>query len=390
MKTGILILIIFSIGFRSFAQDEAPSKIEMNGYITDMQSVMFSEFNDLWINDNLLHNRLNFFWYPNEKITTTVQLRNRLMWGDRITSDNSLIGYKKGIDFDPGIVDMSANIFDGKSYLFNMAIDRLWFRYESGNFNITLGRQRINWGQNFVWNTNDLFNTYSFFDFDYEEKPGSDAIRLQYYPSMTSTVEVAAKINHDEKVTAAALFRFSKWDYDFQFIGGLLNETDYVVGGGWTGSIKNAAFSGEISYFQPTDSDLDGVVNMSIGTNYSFDNSLMLMFEYLYSSNVNSDIDNILAFYENDLSAKNMTFDKHNFFAQASYPITPLLNASFAGMVYPKIKGGAIIPSFIYSLKDNLDFTLIAQIFSGEYPDENNKIKRQSFSFGFLKISQSF
>ena len=34
---------------------------------------------------------------------------------------------------------------------------------------------------NLVWNPNDLFNAFSFVDFDYEERPGSDALRIQKY-----------------------------------------------------------------------------------------------------------------------------------------------------------------------------------------------------------------
>ena len=46
---------------------------------------------------------------------------------------------------------------------------------------LRIGRQRINWGVNLAWNPNDLFNAYSLIDFDYQERPGSDAIRFQYY-----------------------------------------------------------------------------------------------------------------------------------------------------------------------------------------------------------------
>lgn len=32
-----------------------------------------------------------------------------------------------------------------------------------------------------AWNPNDWFNTYNYFDFDYEERPGTDAIRVRVY-----------------------------------------------------------------------------------------------------------------------------------------------------------------------------------------------------------------
>ena len=55
-------------------------------------------------------------------------------------------------------------------------------------FIATAGRQRINWGQTFVWNVNDVFNAYSYFDFDYKERPGRmlfvfNSIRIILLPS---------------------------------------------------------------------------------------------------------------------------------------------------------------------------------------------------------------
>ncbi|MFV8328270.1 hypothetical protein [Flavobacterium sp. ZS1P14] len=55
--------------------------------------------------------------------------------------------------------------------------------------------------------------------------------------------------NKDEH-TAAFLYKFNKWKYDFLFLGGMY-QTDYVVGSGWAGNIKEAGFKGEMSYFIP-------------------------------------------------------------------------------------------------------------------------------------------
>ena len=112
------------------------------------------------------------------------------------------------------MVDMSWNIFDKQSFLFNTTIDRLWLDLHYNKFQVTIGRQRINWGQTFVWNPNDIFNAYSFFDFDYVERPGSDAVRLQYFPSSSSAAELAVKVDDENDITAAGLYRFNRWGYD--------------------------------------------------------------------------------------------------------------------------------------------------------------------------------
>ena len=145
---------------------------------------------------------------------------------------------------DDGVVDMSWNIIEEQSFLFNTTIDRLWLDLHYDKFQITLGRQRINWGQTFVWNPNDIFNAYSYFDFDYVERPGSDAIRFQYFPSSSSVAEVALKVDDENDITAAGLWRFNLWNYDIQFLAGLMNSEDVVIGAGWSGSHWKHVHSG--------------------------------------------------------------------------------------------------------------------------------------------------
>ena len=152
-----------------------------------MQSVMFDSLSGPFMNENLIHNRLNIKGYINDNITVGAGVRNRLFTGDMVRLGSYYSGL---IGADPGKVYMS-------------------------------------------WNLNDLFNAYSFFDFDYAERPGSDAVRLQYFTSSSSSAELAVKVDADNDVTAAGLWRFNKWGYDFQFLAGFSDGNDVVLGTGW-------------------------------------------------------------------------------------------------------------------------------------------------------------
>ena len=88
---------------------------------------------------------------------------------------------------------------------------RFFLQWEKNDWNIRIGRQRVNWGIQNFWNPHDLFNQTNFFDFDYIEKPGSDAIRVQYYPNSNQSLEFA--LNEDIQ---GGLYRFNKFKYDFQ------------------------------------------------------------------------------------------------------------------------------------------------------------------------------
>lgn len=378
-------IFIFSVNY-SFAQ----KKLNVQGYVTNMQSSTFADVKSYWLNDNLLHNRINAFYYPTSSITASIQVRNRFIWGQTIQLDSA---YADNVENDNGFFDLSRNFFNETSFLLNSSIDRFWIQITKEKLEVKIGRQRINWGQTMVWNPNDIFNNYSFFDFDYAERPGSDAVRIQYYPTSSSTLDISAKVNNNEKITAAALYRFNKWNYDIQFIGGILNEEDLVIGTGWSGAIKSVSFRGEGSYFHPTEnlSDTSGLAIFSISADYSFKNSSMLMVEAMYGNFPKITSAGFLDFYSAPSSVKSLSFTRYNFLTQFTYPFSPLLNGSFALMYMPEVKGFYAGPTFAYSLKDNLEFSVIAQVFSGEFPEMiTGIVKRQNFYMGFLRLKGSF
>jgi hypothetical protein len=376
------------------AQTE-PKKWDLQGYVSNMQSAMFQDVDSIWQTENLIHNRLNFHWYPSQNITATVQLRNRFIYGDFV---KYFPGYKGMIANDKGFFDFTGNLLEGRSYILNSSVDRVWVRVTQASFEATLGRQRINWGQTFVWNPNDIFNTYSFFDVDYPERPGSDAIRLQYYTGFTSSVELAAKMNHNDKATIAGLWRFNKWSYDFQLLGGIMNEDDYIAGVGWSGYIKNASFRGEATYAHPMKEpgDTSGVFVVALSADYTFGNSFSLQAEALYNQLPDNTFTNgFEGFYYQDLSAKRLSFTEFNYFLQASYPVTPLLQASLSGIYYPGIKGYYVGPNLTYSLSQDVESSLILQSFSGAFeifsPGQQQIIEqRQDFVMAYLRVKWSF
>jgi hypothetical protein len=370
--TNLLVLFLFSIAVNAFSQDsigEKPARnLSFNGYVKDLQTVYIHNIDQNWITSNLIHNRLNFKWNISNSFTFCLEERNRFFWGE-LTSISP--EYKDFISIDNGIVNMSWNIFTGNSYILNAAIDRVWLDYTRNNFQVTLGRQRINWSQTYVWNPNDIFNTYSYFDFDYEEKPGSDAVRVQYFTSPSSKAEIAVKVDKNQKITAAGLFRFNHWRYDFQGLAGIYTQSDLVLGMGWAGQIAKGGFKGEMSWFQPLKhfGDTAGVFLSSVEYDYTFRNSIFIQFEGFYNSNpANATSILLLQFNPGLLSAKNPFLNGFSIFGNISYPATPLINLSLAGIYNPSNRMVFIIPTFTFSLMNNLDLSVIAQSFQSFDP----------------------
>ena len=193
MKKISIYILLFFFALNAKSQESVFSNMTLTGYVKYMNTAMFNNVDSVWLVDNLIHNRLNYKWYINDKLTFALDMRNRLIYGDLV---KFIPNYAKSIEEDNGYLNfLTNNITDGNSYVLNTVFDRAYLEFNSNNWVVTLGRQRINWGQSFAWNPNDIFNSYSFFDFDYEERAGSDAIRVQYYPNYTSVADVEGDID---------------------------------------------------------------------------------------------------------------------------------------------------------------------------------------------------
>lgn len=345
------------MGFSLTAQ-EKEQQLFLSGYIKNLHEFSFIDQLDQLQWTALIHNRLNFKYTPKDEIKVRLELRNRLYYGDNV---GSIFGFSEFISQDNGMVDLSWNVVDGGNVLFNTIIDRALINYTKGNWDITLGRQRVNWGMNLAWNPNDIFNTYNLLDFDYEERPGSDAIRVQYYIGDFSKIEVTAKKGRSEDdYIVAAMYKFNKWSYDIQLITGVYQK-DWVIGTGWAGNLKNAGFKGEVSYFVPYESyfNSENVLSASFSIDYGFKKGLYINGSILYNSIADDVTSNLGMLVYNNLSAKNLMPYRFSGFLQLSKEFTPITSATLSTIYSPTNQSVIIIPSFKYSIATNweLDFT---------------------------------
>jgi hypothetical protein len=383
MKRPIIIFLFIVLAEGPVFAQEKQKFLTLNGYISSLQSVMFDSLSGPFINEYLIHNRINLKGYLNDNITFAAEFRNRLFTGDLVKAGKQ---YSESIGEDAGFADLSWNIINKQSFFLNTTIDRLWIDFNYGKFQARVGRQRINWGQTLVWNPNDVFNVYSYYDFDYVERPGSDAVRLQYYPGSSSTIEIAVKAGSGGQVTSAALYRFNKWGYDVQFLTGYYNSSDYIAGAGWSGAIGSISFRGEASWFQPLKhfSDTTGTGIFTTGIDKAFKNNSSVQVQIMLCNNPVS-LSSLSALYTGNLSTKELAFSKISLFGQFSYPVTPLFTASLAAMWFPDKKGFFTGPSLDLSLAENVDFSLYWQHFESTSGSNDTRI-----NLGFIRIKYSF
>lgn len=343
---------------------DPPKKFNLKGYLKYLPSYRNSSALNEPFFDHLIHNRLNARWNIREGINLQGSLRTRYFNGSTV---REFPLFDQFLQEDFGYARLNWIVSDGNSHILHTTIDRLFFEYSEEKWQLRVGRQRINWGINLVSNPNDLFNTYSFFDFDYEERPGTDAVRFQYFTGHLSRLELAAAPGRSkEESVAAAYYTFNRSGFDWQFLTGYFRNR-WATGLGWAGRIKESGFKGEISYFrdlEPISGREAGNIVAGVSADYLFGNGVFLVVEYLYNQ-PREGVGVDLLLFTQPLSADNLSFTDHSVFAQARYPISPIISAGLAGFYYPSERAVFLSPSINMSVLTDLDLLIIGQVFRG-------------------------
>ena len=362
---SLLSLCVFSFSF-AHSQDSLKTKrsfkevVVSKGYLKFMETSAFIDLND-FLTSSLIHNRLNYNIYASDTWTFKVDFRNRMIWGNYV---KEVPGFKEGFTADNGLVDLSFNWIEDSAFVLNTTIDRLWVDYSKGDFAVRLGRQRINWGINYVWNPNDLFNTYNYFDFDYEERPGTDALRVQYFVGGMSTLDIGlSPATEAENAVYAAQYRFNLKGYDIQLLGGYYHDR-IAAGGGFAGNLWNAGIKGEATYFSQNDT-ADAAFSAAFDFQYGFKNGINLLFSYLYNSQGSNSFapDGQTRIFYGEPAADNLMPSKHSGFGDVSYTFTPLFTADMGAIYTFGFDVLYLMPNLTFSIVENLDLNLLGQFF---------------------------
>ena len=395
MRKLLFLLCFFTVALTGFAQKKYKLKdnIQFNGYLKYMQTNLIQNV-DTILTDNLIHNRLNLKVKLPAGFKFGTGVRIRAFYGE-ITKTGIAVGSATGDSYADqlkaydGVLSLERTWVSGNSLIINSIMDRLWLDYSRGNFELRIGRQRVNWGLNTVWNPNDLFNALDYLDFDYEERPGSDAVRVQYFVGAMSSFDVAYKWAKDPKNNVGAIkYKFNTHTYDIQLLVGKYQQ-DLAAGFGWAGNIKSAGFKGEGTYFIPYDSlsDATGVLSFSTTLEYGFKKGWTGMVSYLLNTGGTDQSQSALGLSTFTPNAKTMMPNKHTVFVSFMKPFSPVFSANLGGFYGFGVNWLIFYPTVTYSIKTNWDIDLVGQIFwgdnaQGQFTNQGNGV--------FLRLKWSF
>ncbi len=363
----ILFLLFFAVSSLSANADT----VELGGNIKYLFSYSDIKKPDNHFYDHILQSRVNLHIYPSENLKAAVEGRVRGYYGDTVeAAPNFTESLSRGNDF----IELDRVLYDGDSSSLLTEVDRLYADWTQGSFQLTAGRQRIAWGSCLVWNPIDIFNPASILDFDYEEGPSVDSLRLQFYTGPVSRIEaVYSPSDSPDRASAAGLASINFMDYDFTITAGSKKKR-WFAGGGWAGDVYGAGFRGEIlvtesrrielPLFNTTYGSTKPSVSATVSGDYTYSSSLYVHTEVLYNSvgtSNNAAIYSVAAAELGHLSA-----DKWSVYQEFSYDFHPLLRGSVYGIFKPLDRSLTLVPSLNYSFITNLDIMLLAMFFQGE------------------------
>jgi hypothetical protein len=386
-KTLIGVFLISSMTLWGQEEASSPAKVEFKGYLKNLQTTLFVKpepsADSYMLTDQLLHNRLNFRWYAGEKMTFFAELRNRLFWGDLVKLNPAYIA-----DTDKGsddFFDWSAGWRSRKGCALHTNLDRFYGEWTIGQWEVRLGRQRVNWGISTTWNPNDIFNAYNFTDFDYEERPGSDALRIRYFSGVASSLELAVKASDNwEDFTAGLLGKFHSGSYDWQVLGGV-TENHAVAGGGWAGNLGTASFKGEVSAFFPLAEEGETSLSAAFGLDYTFSNQMYVSGGMLFNSS-GADDNAALNIFDSDLSARQLFPYRYATLLLLAYPVTPLLNTSLVVLYGPGEANMLFLnPTITASIAQNWDLDVVGQFVFQKLEKYESPVQA-----GYVRLKWSF
>ena len=337
----------------------------LDGYVKYMATWAALDNSDNTL-DQLVHQRFNYEYRLSPSLRFNAGMRNRFIWGDSAKESQ----YLDVISSDDGYMDLSTNWLEQDGRVGNSQFDRLYIDWNQQDWQTRAGRFRINWAMTTIWNPNDVFNTYSTYDFDYEERPGSDAIMLGRQLGFASEADFVFSPNKDQELNSYALRYLFNWNtWDAQVITGR-SKLDHFIGAGFAGDILGAGFKGELSYFTPDKRRWNGIeqysaVISSIESDYSFSSqrNWMIKSALLHHSSPQQPAD-ANVFFGQPLSAKTLSFTHWTGYIEVSMDITPL-NKLLLSSIYYQDGSGFIGLTSNYSLADDWQLLAVVQRFDG-------------------------
>jgi len=254
-------------------------------------------------------------------------------------------------------------------------LDQASLKLYADPFEFVLGRQPIGLANNFIFTPNDLFYPFGTTTVDREFRPGVDSLRLTLKTGELSGLELIAVMGYDRDESpdwdrCAALF---KGNVNLRGIDlhALAGKADGRHLGGLSASAEafDLGWRLEGNYSRPTDYNQDPYVQISVGFDKRWANSLHLVVEYYYHENGRRDPDDYLSRLGDPLLVMDPYFGRHYLGLTLMGEASPLFTLQTVAIVNLDDGSAVFGPAVIYNAADEIEFILSTELPLGKRTD---------------------
>lgn len=264
----------------------------------------------------------------------------------------------------------------------DLFIDNAFLEIYFEHFDLTLGRQQISPGVGYVWNHTDVFNRKDVMDPTYEQS-GVPAVRgdFQVGSSWTLTGIFQSREDWDQSTIYWQLKR-SLGSFDCSAVyartprestsiacGAVSRERD-LLGLNLEGSAGDIGMRSELVLHR-LDQDGDSLyLETIVGADYTFDNSLYVLGEFLVNELGTKPEDTGLNDYLSYLEGQSHSINRNYAFLTALYPWSYITDAGFSFIANLDDESFLLSPQVTVRPFDDVEVTVWLNLFAGSEDSE--------------------
>ncbi len=260
-------------------------------------------------------------------------------------------------------------------------LDNAYVSFTAGGLDLRLGRQPISYGTAYLYNPTDLVNLKQTFDPTYE-KPGVDALRIQYFYRGSGNVELVAIPGEElENWDLAVRIRERLFHFDTSALFVIKRDTltfsaenRRAVGWTFVGSLLGLGVWGEGAYnWMESTRDFSSYV---LGLDYTLNSGLYLMCEYYRDELGEMGKEEYDLFDWMRIMQQGGSLGRDRLFIGGNYPFTSLWKGALFSIINLNDHSFALNPWLYWYFREDVEIDLTASLPWGDDASEFGETPR--------------
>jgi hypothetical protein len=312
--------------------------------------------------------RLELKGKPAENVALDLQYDNEVLLGSYLHTGQFALQKDQPPD---QYWNTESNYAEAGSYYGRHRLYRASVTLSSGETDLRLGRQRIEWGTGRFWSALDLLNPFSPIALEREERVGVDAALVERKFGPLSRLSAVYAPRHDRKESSTALnWHANAAGVDYSLVAGRFRRED-VLGADIATQIGTTGVRAELTRNERETGP--AYRRAVLAVDHAFANTLTLSGELYYNG---AGAGERTAYdFASLFAGRIQNVGRRYFGGFLSYEITPLIKWSNFLVVNLADRSRFYSPGLGFSLQANLDLTLGMQLFGGSQGSEYQRFE---------------